>query len=221
MSALTPDYDSDPGRAGSFQLSWQEDVHGPVTQRLVAEKVKRVLDVGSGIGRFASALGGRVAWLGVDESPRQLANCPHRPVIRADAARLPFADCSFDAVVLLWMLYHLHEPRLALAEARRVLRPGGLIAACASNRTSDPELVPQGYPSTTFDGEEAAEIVAEVFGQSQTKVERWDAPLVRLGDRDEIAAYGRSHLISPQVLHKVDPPVTLTKRGCLVWARRR
>jgi hypothetical protein len=51
-------------------------------------------------------------------------------------------------------------------------------------------------------------------------VERWDAPLVRLGDRDEIAAYARSHLISTQMIDRVEPPVTLTKRGCLVWARR-
>jgi hypothetical protein len=62
--------------------------------------------------------------------------------------------------------------------------------------------------------------VAEVFGASHTEVERWDAPMVRLGDRDEIAAYARSHLISPHVIDRVEPPVTLTKRGCLVWARR-
>ena len=220
MSALTPDYDSDPDRAGSFQTGWQEDVHGPVSERLISEKADRILDVGSGIGRFASALGGRMTWLGVDASPRQLAACPHRPVIRADAAHLPIADRSFDSVVLLWMLYHLDDPQLALAEAMRVVRPGGLIAACASNRNNDPELVPQGYPSTTFDGEEAEEIVAGVFGAPHTEVERWDAPLVRLGDRDEIAAYARSHLIPPDAVETVEPPVTLTKRGCLVWARR-
>ena len=211
MSALTPDYDSDPGRASSFQLGWQEDVHGPVVKRLINEGVGRVLDVGSGIGRFASALGGRFKWVGIDESPRQLSDCPHRTVIRAHAARLPVADGSFDAVVLLWMLYHLDDPRLALAEARRVLRPGGLVAASASNRTNDPELVPQGYPSTTFDGEEAAQIVAEIFEASHTEVERWDAPLVHLRDRDEVAAYARSHLIPPQTVEEVEPPVTLAK----------
>jgi SAM-dependent methyltransferase len=220
MSALTPDYDSDPARASSFRLGWQEDVQGRVVERFVGEGVGRVLDVGSGIGRFASALGGRIQWVGIDESPRQLSECPHRPVIRADAAHLPIADVSVDAVVLLWMLYHLDDPRLALAEARRVLRPGGLVAACASNRTNDPELVPEGYPRTTFDGEEAAQIVAEVFGVSHTDAERWDAPLVQLRDRDEIAAYARSHLIPPQSVEEVEAPVTLTKRGCLVWARR-
>lgn len=220
VSALCPDYDSDPGRAGSFQLDWQEDVHGPVVERLVSEGVERVLDVGSGIGRFASAVGGRLEWVGLDASPGQLSRCPHRPVVQADAARLPVADRAFDAVVLLWMLYHLDDPRPALAEARRVVRPGGLVAACASDRTNDPELVPEGYPATTFDGEEAADIVADVFGESHVEVERWDAPMVRLSDRDEILAYARSHLIPAEAVQQVRPPLTLTKRGCLVWARR-
>ena len=220
MSALAPDYDSDPGRAASFRLGWQEDVHLPVVERLITEGVQHVLDVGSGIGRFAAAVGGRIAWVGIDESPRQLAACPYRPVVRADATRLPVAEQSTDAVVLLWMLYHLDDARLALAEARRVVRSGGLVVACTSDRSNDPELVPEGYPATTFDGEEAAEIVSEVFGSDHIEVERWDAPMVRLDDRDEITAYARSHLIPPGAVERVKPPVTLTKRGCLVWARR-
>lgn len=220
MSSLIPDYDSDPGRSRSFRSSWQEDVHGPVVERLIGEGVGWVLDVGSGIGRFASAVGGRIKWLGVDESPRQLADCPHRPVIRANAAQLPLANQSFDAVVLLWMLYHLDDPRLALSEAWRVVRPGGLVAACASNRTNDPELVPQGYPSTTFDAEEAAQIVAEVCGAAHIEVERWDSALVQLHDRDEVAAYARTHSIPADAVAASEPPLALTKRGCLVWARR-
>lgn len=187
MASLTPDYDSDPGRSRSFHSGWQEDVRGPVVERLIGEGASRVLDVGSGIGRFATAVGGRLQWFGVDHSPGQLADCPYRPVIRADAARLPLAEESFDAVVLLWMLYHLDDPRLALSEACRVVRPGGLVAACASNRTNDPELVPGGYPRTTFDAEEAPGIVAEVFGAAHVETERWDAPMVLLADRKEVA----------------------------------
>ena len=56
------------------------------------------------------------------------------------------------------------------------------------------------------------------IGASHTEVERWDAPLVHLMDRDEIAAYARSHLIPPQAVEEVEPPVTLTQRGCLVGA---
>ncbi len=101
-----------------------------------------------------------------------------------------------------------------------MLRRGGLLAACASSRSNDPELASDGYPRTTFDAEEAAEIVAQVFGSANVEVERWDAPLVRLSDRHEVAAHARSHLLDASVAEFVDPPLTLTKRGCLVWARR-
>jgi len=61
-----------------------------------------------------------------------------------DARRLPYADASTEAVLLLGPLYHLtdHDARLAaLGEARRVLRPAGLIAAAAISRFA-----------STFDG---------------------------------------------------------------------
>ena len=201
-------------------MGWQEDIHAPVAGRLTAERVDRVIDVGCGIGRFGSAVQGRLGWVGLDVSARQLAHCPRRPVVQADATRLPLRDGSVGAVAMLWMLYHLDEPREVLTEARRVLRPGGLLAACASSRTNDPELVPGGYPHTTFDAEEAADIVGDIFGLEHVEVERWDMPLVHLNDRDDVAAYARSHLLPQALAEAVTPPLVLTKRGCLVWARR-
>lgn len=59
---------------------------------------------------------------------------------QGNALALPFPDSSGDAVLLLGPLYHLtaKADRLAaLAEARRVLRPGGLLAAAAIGRFSD------------------------------------------------------------------------------------
>jgi SAM-dependent methyltransferase len=220
VAALPPDYDSDPARSRSFQLGWQEDVHGPVAERLIARRTRLVVDVGCGIGRFATALDDRIGWIGVDSSPRQLRDCLRRPIVQADATALPLREGSVDAVVLLWMLYHLDDPPAALTEAKRILGPGGVLAACAASRWNDPELVPAGYPPTSFDAENAAELVAGVFGDANVQVERWDAPMVELHDRDEVRAYARSHLVSADVAGRIEPPITLTKRGCLVWATK-
>ncbi|MEV4285604.1 class I SAM-dependent methyltransferase [Nonomuraea bangladeshensis] len=54
-----------------------------------------------------------------------------------DARRLPVADASQDAVLLLGPLYHLPDRAdrvRALTEARRALRPGGVVAAATINR---------------------------------------------------------------------------------------
>ena len=48
--------------------------------------------------------------------------------MRADARRLPFDDGEFDVVIAAEVLEHIHEDSAAIAELRRVLRPGGLIA---------------------------------------------------------------------------------------------
>jgi len=59
---------------------------------------------------------------------RQLsAYRPAVALIRADAAALPFADASFDAITGHSFLYLLPDPAAVLAEARRVVRPGGMV----------------------------------------------------------------------------------------------
>jgi SAM-dependent methyltransferase len=59
-----------------------------------------------------------------------LAHAGH-PGIRfeeGDAEAMPFADGSFDAVMANFGIHHVPDPVRALCEARRVLRPGGLVA---------------------------------------------------------------------------------------------
>jgi demethylmenaquinone methyltransferase/2-methoxy-6-polyprenyl-1,4-benzoquinol methylase len=48
--------------------------------------------------------------------------------VRADAQALPYADASFDAVTIAFGIRNVADPRRALAECRRVLRPGGRLA---------------------------------------------------------------------------------------------
>lgn len=51
-----------------------------------------------------------------------------------DAQDLPFADASFDVVLLLEAIYYLPQAEKFVAEARRVLRPGGSLLICSANR---------------------------------------------------------------------------------------
>jgi ArsR family transcriptional regulator len=62
---------------------------------------------------------------------RRLAHLPHVCFRRGDMHALPFAGSSFDHVLLLTCLCYAREPARAVAEAARVLRPGGTLAAVA------------------------------------------------------------------------------------------
>lgn len=99
-----------------------------------------VLDVGGGPGTHAR-------WLSEDGYRVHLVDPVQRHVTEAgdsgcsvelgDARDLSAADDSYDVVLLLGPLYHLVEAAdrsTALAEARRVVRPGGLVAAAGINR---------------------------------------------------------------------------------------
>ena len=97
---------------------------------------------------------------------------PYRPVVQTDMRALPFRDGVFAAVTHLWCLDHLPDPLEAITEAARVLRPGGRYFACSSARDNDPEVMYERYPRSSFDAEEAADIVAAIYDDVQ--VERWD-----------------------------------------------
>lgn len=95
-----------------------------------------VLEVGCGTGVLTRALAGLPGVggvVGVDLAESLVARArelaPGLRFERADARSLPFADASFDVVVFDSTLSHVPEPERALAEAFRVLRPGGLLAA--------------------------------------------------------------------------------------------
>jgi ubiquinone/menaquinone biosynthesis C-methylase UbiE len=95
---------------------------------------RRVLEVGCGTGRLAAALAAREhcrVW-GVDPSPEMLEVARSRAgtdvgLRRAEAEALPFRADWFERVVMR-LVVHLVDRRLALAEARRVLASGGRLA---------------------------------------------------------------------------------------------
>jgi ubiquinone/menaquinone biosynthesis C-methylase UbiE len=107
------------------------DLH--VLERLVALDDRDVLDVGCGGGALVRELVARGARaIGLEISEQQLGRARTTAVGRfvvgrAEDLRLP--DGSLDAVMFMRSLHHVPEPAMipALADARRVLRPGGLV----------------------------------------------------------------------------------------------
>lgn len=197
-----------------------QDVHAAVAARFDREGLLPVLDVGCGEGELAAYLPPG-AWAGVDASPTMVERAPvGARLARAEA--LPYSAGSFGGVALLYVLYHLDSPASALAEARRVLRADGLVAAAAPSRHDSPELafaLPQ--RALTFDAELAPGIVAEHF--AEVEVHAWDQPLLMLPDHDAVRDYligkGTDPLAAAQAAQAVAVPLTVTKRGALVWGR--
>ncbi|MEA2281434.1 MAG: hypothetical protein QOK21_2041 [Solirubrobacteraceae bacterium] len=103
----------------------------PVREALWGAPGRRLLDVGGGTGNYGRALQDE-GWdvLVLDRSPAMLARAASKGLEtrEADAQSLPLQDASADAVLMVSMLHHVDDPPRALAEARRVLRPGGRLA---------------------------------------------------------------------------------------------
>lgn len=148
-----------------------------------------VVDVGCGNGRWAQTVlhvtpGATV--IGVDSSPgmaRIFHDTTQAGAAAGDITRLPVRDDAADAVLALWMLYHVPDKAAALQEVARVLRPEGtLVAATNSGR---PGLFDELYlgaiervlggpvdewgPALDFTVENGAEILSTQFSD----VEGW------------------------------------------------
>jgi len=114
---------------------------------------REVLEVACGVGQGLGLIGRHAKRVvGIDIDAANVARAeetyrgrPHISVQRVDAHSTGFEDASFDVIILFEALYYLDAERFA-REARRILRPGGVLLVCTANKDL-PEFNPS--PSST------------------------------------------------------------------------
>lgn len=121
------------------QVEAAETLERPHLDRLCLSDTDRVLDLGCGPGFLSVALGRRCGQLvGVDIDPEMVRQANARfaaegldaHVVQGSGTDLPFDAETFDVVVLRFVLQHVPDPAAVVAEAWRVLRPGGRLLIC-------------------------------------------------------------------------------------------
>jgi demethylmenaquinone methyltransferase / 2-methoxy-6-polyprenyl-1,4-benzoquinol methylase len=100
---------------------------------------QRVLDVATGTGMVAAELLAHAdcSVVGIDQSPQMLAAAHARfdgrglkiELIEGQAEVLPFADESFDALTVTYLLRYVDDPQATMRELARVVRPGGRVSS--------------------------------------------------------------------------------------------
>lgn len=125
----------------------RQELLTPLRRRVIGAAEGRVLEIGIGSGLNLPLYGPAVrSVIGIEPSPELLRMARSRagaaavPVelLKASAETLPLERASIDTVVTTWTLCTIPDAQAALAEARRVLKPGGMLLFVEHGRAPEP-----------------------------------------------------------------------------------
>jgi ubiquinone/menaquinone biosynthesis C-methylase UbiE len=129
-------------------LDWAMRPLYPARRLVIPEARGSVLEVGVGTGLNFGLYGAVDELVGIEPDPNMLVRARARvaslafPVTlhQVGAERMPFPDARFDTVVVTFTLCTIPDPPAALAEIRRVLKPGGKLLFVEHTRSVQPPL---------------------------------------------------------------------------------
>ena len=206
-------------------------------RELAGTRVRRVIDVGTGVGALWSDL--RAAFpeahvVGLDRSPGMLQMAPPEMARAiADARALPLASASIDLALLVFMLFHLSDPIDGLREARRVLRPGGSVGTVTWGNGLESPATQIWTACLDEYGAAPPDPVTEARDEPLKTPEKVDALLraagfeaVRAWTDDLVTVIGLEHLLALKTRMgsekaRFDSLDEATREDCVASARRR
>jgi len=224
--------------ANKYDSTWSSSTRQFIPPLLDAAEISSnlsILDVGCGPGYVSAAAAERGAVpIGLDFSAEMIAIAkkmfPQIEFREGDAQNLPFPDANFDRVLANFSLLHLANPERAMAEAARVLKPGGRFAFTTWAKISENPFVklvddaieahanvdvdlPPGPPFYLFENEGEFRKALERAGFNSAsmtfnvhKIE-WNVPSARFIFEAELNAGVRTAgllaLQTPQALQKI------------------
>lgn len=116
------------------KIHWWWEGRRQILRQFIADKPKlKILDIGCGTGETLTFLKDHLTkpkLFGIDNSQIAINYAKkrgHQNIVKVNAKKLPFEDDSFDYILLLDVLEHIHDDASILTEAKRVLRPNGKI----------------------------------------------------------------------------------------------
>jgi SAM-dependent methyltransferase len=169
---------------------------------------EQVLDIGCGNGGYLGTLRARShrgLMCGADLSVGMLHSARRAtdgPLLVSDAQALPFADDAFDVTLAMHMLYHVPDRGAAVAELRRVLRPGGVA------------LVVTNFASHLEELDRLIEACAETVGIAEPPIRGSEAFKMDTGAPELEVAFASvtaHRFVSELVVPEVEPVLSYTR----------